>query len=784
MRLISTLFLPFLLVLTNIAFGQQTIRGTIIDQQTLQPLVGASIMLLDSDPVRGAISDEQGEFRIENVPVGRQAISISYYGYRYEIRNNLVLNSAQELVLTIQMEEQVETIQTLVIEAEIDKSASINELTSVSARTFSVEEALRYAGSRNDPARMAQNFAGVSGVNDERNDLIIRGNSPTGVLWRLEGLDVPNPNHFGAFGTTGGPVSMLNNNNLSDADFLTSAFPAEYGNAVAGVFDMGLRNGNNEQYEFMLQSGFNGLEAGVEGPFSKNSRASFIANYRYSLLDVMDAIGVDFGANFAVPAYQDLTFKVNVPTEKAGRFVLFGIGGNSSIEFLDSRLEDEELFATGQAEDLRNSAASGVVGLSHTYLFNETTYGKLTLGTTLQQEKTLIDSIGAEDFSPVRWFAESNRQIKHSAHYQLNKKFNARNHLRVGGIYDYYQVSLLDSVLTNPPSTYRIIRDFNGQTSLVRGYAQWQHRFSDAITLNTGLHTQYFPLNGSYAFEPRLGLQFRLASNQRISIGAGMHSQLQPLQVYFVETRVSNEIQQTNHELDFTRSYQAVLGYDVNLTPNMRLKSELYYQYLTDIPVEMVPSAFSMVNAGATFAFPTVDSLVNEGTGQNYGIELTLEKFFSDNYYFLLTTSLFDSKYTGSDGVKRNTAFNSNYIVNLLGGKEFPLGPHTLAISLKGTYAGGRRYTPIDVEASREIGMSVYQQDEPFSEQFPDYFRADVKTTFRMNGKRVTQEWSVDLQNVTGRQNAFTQNFSVLQDDAVTTYQQGFFPVVQYRLLF
>ena len=305
----------FLFMIPQVALSQQTIRGTVTDAQTLQPLVGATVLLLGSDPVVGTLTDDEGRFRLEAVPVGRQGIQITYVGYEPVLRNNLIVSSAQEVVLEIRMEEQIRMADEVEIVAETDKSGSINELATVSVRTFSVEEAQRYAGSRNDPARMAQNFAGVSGVNDQRNDIIIRGNSPAGVLWRLEGIDIPNPNHYGALGTTGGPVSMLNNNNLSDADFITSAFPAEYGNALSGVFDMGLRNGNDETYEFMGQLGFNGLEAGVEGPLPIGKHASLIANYRYSTLAVFKLLGINSGTGAAIPEYQDLTFKLNVPTQ-------------------------------------------------------------------------------------------------------------------------------------------------------------------------------------------------------------------------------------------------------------------------------------------------------------------------------------------------------------------------------------------------------------------------------------------------------------------------------------
>ncbi len=780
----------FLLLLCSHAWGQQTIRGTVTDAQTLQPLVGATVVLLDVEPVIGAFTDDEGRFRLEGVPVGRQAVQVTYVGYAPAIRPNLIVTVAQEIVLQIALEEQVTSTAEVEIVAQSNKAGSSNEFSAVSTRTFSVEEALRYAGSRNDPARMAQNFAGVSGVNDQRNDIIIRGNSPAGVLWRLEGIDIPNPNHFGALGTTGGPVSMLNNNNLSDADFFTSAFPAEYGNALSGVFDLGLRSGNDETWELMGQIGFNGVEAGVEGPLPIGKHASLVANYRYSTLSVFKALGINFGTGAAVPEYQDITFKLDIPTEQAGRWVLFGLGGNSAIDFLDSESGGDNLF-NGEGTDLYNGAASGLVGMSHTHLFSNKSYGKLSVALSGIRSGTQIDSLEEVTGEPWRWYAEKYTTVRQTVHYQVNHKFSARDQLRAGVMANNYQITLIDSVRLSD-ETYRKLRNFDGSTFLLQGYVNWQHRFTDAVHLNAGVHSQRLFLNGQTSLEPRLGLVVRVAPGHRLSAGLGIHNQLQPLQIYFLDTRAGAEVLRTNEQLDFTRSLQAVLGYDWNIAENLRLKAEVYYQQLDRVPVAASFPSFSMLNAGADFGFPTVDSLENLGTGTNYGLELTVEKFFSNQYYFLLTGSLFESTYTGFDEVERNTVFNGNYIGNVLGGREFKLGKNTLSLDGKCTYAGGRRYTPIDLEASRISGTTEFDNSQAYAFRYPDYLRIDVKATFRLNGKRFLQEWSVDLQNVTNRDNVFNQVYSPSADldgdpatePIQTNYQIGLFPVIQYRLLY
>jgi hypothetical protein len=316
MRFAAIIFL-FLAPFTGVAQTTQSIRGKVIDKQSKFPIPGVSVVIVTLNPQKGSVTDDKGEFKLTEVPIGRHDLKVTLFGYTEQLISNILLTSGKEVYLNIELQEQILELEEVKIETEKSKGETNNENSVVSSRTFSIEETSRYAGSRNDPARRAMNFAGVTGASDSRNDIIIRGNSPLGLLWRFEGMDIPNPNHFGTFGTTGGPISMLNNNVLSNSDFITGAWPSQYGNALAGVFDLQMRKGNNQKREYMVQMGFNGLELGAEGPISKKNSSSYLANYRYSTLGIFKALGISFGTS-ALPQYQDLNFKVNIPTEKAG----------------------------------------------------------------------------------------------------------------------------------------------------------------------------------------------------------------------------------------------------------------------------------------------------------------------------------------------------------------------------------------------------------------------------------------------------------------------------------
>jgi hypothetical protein len=766
----------------------QTIRGHVIDKHTQSPLPGATILLLDSKPPKGTTTDSEGEFRLRGVPVGRVSLRVSYVGYEGVTLRNLALKSGKELVLNIKLEENVQELNEVVIRG-IRKDRPINDMAKVSARSFTVEETEKYAGSWGDPSRMAANYAGVVSAGDQRNDIIIRGNPPIGLLWRLEDINIPNPNHFGALGATGGPVSMLNNNLLTNSDFFTGAFPAEYGNALSGVFDLNMRNGNNEKREYTGQIGFNGFELGAEGPFSDSSKASYLGNYRYSTLAVMNELGLNLGVG-AVPEYQDLSFKLNFPTSN-GKISMFGIAGTSHIDLGQDRDSTTHTYDAPKGYRTRNGSDMAVTGLTHLHFFNENTHMRNSIALSGTRVSTRIDSL-YEDAGKRLFYHENNRQWQLSFYSKLVKKFDAKNTADFGISIENQSIHYVDSVFQGHnreigEPEYLIQTDTRKNNLLLaQGYGQWEHRFTNNFSVYSGLHFQYFAFNNTWSVEPRFNTEWKFKDNQSLSLGYGNHSQLQPLFLYFVKTHVKNrQYIQTNTDLDFTRSNQLVLSYDYSLTRNLRLKAETYWQQQYDIPVERKESHFSLANYGASFHLARVDSLVNEGKGRNYGLELTLEKFLSDRYYFLITASLFDSQYKGSNGIWRNTAFNNSYVVNALGGYEIPVGnQNSLEIDLRMTTAGGKRYTPIDLAKSRRQDQAVYIEEEAWEKQFKPYFRLDGRISFKLNKKNITQEWALDITNITDHKNVFSRHYDTTDEKIITEYQQRFFPMMLYRINF
>lgn len=762
----------------------QTVTGTIKDLDSKAPLIGVMVQLLQGDSTNATYSDINGRFTLNDVPVGRVNIGFNYTGYEPKILSNLTVVSGKQLQINVELEESVQQISEVNINVNKKQNPN-NEQIVVSNIQLNPEQTGKYAGTLQDVSRMAANYAGIVPAGDQRNDIIIRGNSPIGVLWRLEGINIPNPNHFGNLGNTGGPVSILNNNNLAKSDFMTGAFPAQYGNALAGAFDLQMRSGNFNKYEFTGQMGFNGLELGAEGPLSKKKNASFMANYRYSTLGVFDALNINFGVP-AVPQYQDFAFKVDIKSSpKIGRFELFGIGGLSYIELLDSKKDPEKWSYTDGGTDVYFGSDMGVAGLKHTIFLNKKTSWKNTIAFSGSRTSTALDTLEENTLEGFKTYEDYTSQLNYSYNTVINSKLNAKWLVNGGATVDLMQLKLDESHYDEDEGKWEELNQFNDYTALIQSYAQARYKWNSFISTNLGVHFQYFTLNNDYIFEPRLGTVIDLTPKQSINIGAGVHAQIQPIVISLAETRLDDgTILQTNKDLPFTRSNHLVVGYNYQFLPNWRFKAEAYYQDLSQIPV-FDSSYYSLANVGADFGIPQIDSLQSKGTGENYGLEVTLEKFYSKGYYVLINGSVYDSWYRGGDEKLRRTAFAGNYTFNALGGYEWTLNQsYVLNFNLKFALAGGRRYIPIDLDESIATGEEDLDIAKAYQKRLPDYGRLDLKIGIRQNKKKYTQEWALDIQNVTNEQNIFREVYNAKDEKIEYEYQLGLFPMVTYRIQF
>lgn len=751
----------------------QTIRGIVIDRNSSAPLSYVSIGLLDM-PEIGATTDDNGIFVLKNVPLGRHNLQATSVGYEANIFKEILVTSAKEVYLEIPLIENTNELGEVVVIAQTNKNAPLNNMATTGARMLSVEEASRFAGGMDDPARLVSSFAGVvSSVSN--NGISIHGNAPHLLQWKLEDVEIPNPNHFADISTLGGGIlSSLSSNVLGNSDFFTGAFPAEYGNAVSGVFDMKLRNGNNQKRENTFQVGILGIDAASEGPISKKHNSSYIFNYRYSTTSLLKLAGnLD---------YQDLNFKLNFPTKKAGTFSIWGTG---LIDKYSDDLEKnpDKWEYIDDNKEARAKQYMLAAGVTHRYLFNNHTHLKTTLATTYSSTDADEDVFNRELNSTPNLDLK-NRYTNLIFSTSLNRKFSAKHTNKTGFTFTrmYYHMDLALAPYRDQP--LETISQGDGSTNLMSGYTSSSIGLSDKVTLNLGVNGQLLTLNNSFTIEPRVGIRWQSSSKTSFAFAYGLHSRMEKMDVFYVKTVGSNN-KPANKDLDFTKAHHLMMTYNYAISDNVNLRIEPYFQYLFDVPV-IADSSFSVLNRTT---FYVEDALVNKGKGRNYGIDITLERYLDKGLYYMLTGSVFSSKYQGGDGVWHNSRFNRNFAFNLLVGKEWTMGrsqQNTFGANLKFTLQGGERYSPVDVEATlnRPDKETQYDETKAFSKQLSPMFVTNVTINFRMNKKKVSHEFAIKSLNTTGYKEFFGHQYNIRSGEIEPYRQATSIPNISYKLEF
>ncbi len=765
-------------VILSAQLSVQNIRGTVRDAVSDIPLPYGSVVLKNTVLPTGVATDSLGNFIFRDIPVGRYDIEVSYVGYDPVIIQEILLTSAKEVVLDINLQENSTVLGEVVVRPTVNKSQPMNKMALSGARMLSVEEAGRYAGGFDDPARLASAFAGIT-TNIGDNGIVVRGNAPKFLQWRLEDIEIPNPNHFAEVaGFGGGGLTALSSQVLGNSDFFTGAFPAEYGNALSGVFDIKLRTGNNERRESTAQIGVIGIDVASEGPFKKEGSASYLFNYRYSTFALMSGFLPD-GAD--AMRYQDLSFKLNFPTKRAGTFSVWGIGlidRNGE----DAKTDKEDREYSDDKEAFESKLYMGAMGVAHRISLNNNAYWKTTLAATVNGIDTHTEQMDDRlQLQPENVINKTNLNVVLSSY--INKKFGARHTNRTGITVTGLMYDMLLKNADPVPGPMQTLVDENGTSTLVSAYTHSLISLAEQWMLTAGLHGQYFTLNKHYSIEPRLGLRFNIAGNQSLSLSYGLHSRLELLNYYFTRNEAGEYI---NKKLNFTRAHHFVLSYDRNLGNNCHLRVEPYVQQLYDVPV-IADSSYSFLNLKDEWFVN--NQLVNIGKGINYGIDLTFERFMSQGYYFMFTASLFNSRYRGGDNVWRNTRFNRNYLFNFLIGKEWMVGrtkQNMFSANVRLSYQGGDRYSPVDEQATSDRPDKEVQYDEynAFSKQLSPIFLSHFTVSYKINRKRVAHEFAIKVLNATGYEEYFGHGYNFKTHQVEEMREGIIMPNISYKIEF
>jgi hypothetical protein len=765
--------LLFCLLVTCTQLNAQTIRGTVSDADTGQPLVGATVALNENQG--GTTTDSTGLFRFTGLEIGRRyQLTVSFLGYAPVVLTEILVESGKEQLFDITLSQTNAELATVTVRGR--QSEGRWYLPSV--KVLTMEETMRFPATFFDPARLTFAYPGVIGDNDQTNGISVRGNSPNHLRWRLEGVDIVNPNHTPNAGTfsdrvtqSGGGVNILSAQLLGTTRFYTGAFPVEFGDALGGVLDMHLRPGNNERREWTLQAGLIGVDLAAEGPLNKAKGSSYLVNYRYSTVGLLQALGMELGDEAI--NFQDLSFNLAFPLQNGGEVTVFGLGGISTNVFEAQR--DSTLWEFSKDRfDIDFSSRMGALGATLQLPAGRNGLWKTSFAAS-GLESTRTGERLDDSYNPILAEEDELNQSKLSLHSFYQLKWNPQNRLRVGLVLTQMGYNLT-SRLAN-----EVIASGNTGGALWQPYFDWQNNLAPNLDLNAGLHFTYFGLNGSNAVEPRVSLDWRQARH-RISLAYGLHSQTQAPQLYFAQTEPAND----NKDLDLTKAHHLGLGYQYELSNTRQLEFELFYQHLFDVPVTVSPSSFSALNLVEQFV--TVP-LVNQGEGRNYGLSVNYQQQIQQGLYYLINGTVFQSKYTGSDGQERDTRFNAGMIANATLGKEWTRRKDNGKIKVTGfngrlTYSGGFRDTPIDAAASAQAGRTIYREDQAFSLQQPAYYRLDLRLYLKWNKPGRHNTLSLDIQNATNRENTAFSYYDTQAGQIVEKKQLGIIPIINYRMEF
>lgn len=803
-----TLFL--IVMFATLAFSQsitQTVRGTLIDNDSKLPLTGATVILPGTDPLIGTVTDLNGNFKFKNIPIGRITLKLSYLGYEAKTITDIVVNSGKEVVLDLSMQESPVKIDEVVVNARKDKGEAINDMAQLSLHSITLEETKRFTGGMDDPARVVSCFAGVASTPDGSSDIIVRGNSPKYMQWRLEGGEISSPYHMDDQNSSFGALTALNNNLLATSDFYTGAFSAEYGDVISCVYDVKLRAGNNEKFEATGGLGLMGTDLTLEGPFKRGYAGSYLVNYRFSTISLIKKLGlvdVPGGVN-----YQDATFKVVLPSKNAGTFSFYGLGGLSGVSM--ENMGPAGLSTPGSttssaliSKDFYKSNYLANIGMNHVLSLNKKSFVKTSLNYSgtgadddiYERDTLLIYNDHGEhvrDSVSARLHGIQSRIVNSAFRGAItySNKINTKDKIQAGIKYTLYNFNSCQNIYKREAGAMINMNDFNISVSALNNFISWKHSFNDKISFVAGLHNMNILQNHKSTLEPRLSINWKIDKTNSVYAGFGMHSTKEKIHNYLAKIpQGDSSFAEPNKNLGLLKAHHYVLGYEKRFTRNLIAKIEAYYHHLYNLPVENNPnSTYCTINEGIDYNYV---ELVNKGTGKNYGVEISIERFFDKNFYFLINASLFDSKYKSLEGVWRNTRYNNNYIVNVLCGKEFKnIGKkhnQTLAVNTKIFFEGGQPYIPLLRDASGNVTVdpengNYFDFKKAYNNKFDDIFLMNLSVSYKFNKPKVTHEIFLDLMNVTDGRARIAEYYD-LSKPGKTGYitQFGFFPNIMYRV--
>ncbi len=711
----------------------QNVRGTVTEATTNTPLLGATIVLKNSNDGQNltATSDEKGLFRFEQVTSGKYSVEITFIGYAKTLVTEVIVKKGSDTEVPVAMQVSNSELKDILVNGQRNDPFS----TLQTQYPLGVEQTLRLPAAFNDPARLAMNNPGVTNDNDLGNGLSIRGYSPDALQWRLEGVEIVNPNHlsnassyFDQATTNAGGTNALSSQLLGTSSLITGGFTGEYNNVISGVMDMRLRNGNSEKHHFTTQTSLVGLDFAAEGPFSKKSKASYLVNYRYSTVGLLLKAGVPLSEEKI--NFQDLAWNIHVPFAKGGTLKIFGMVGNSHNTFetkKDTIRDQRDLTDVFFKDKLQVYGASykGQKGLEMVFVHSESA-------------PSLIRNTYSENFkSMIIRKVESGLNTVNSFKVSYTKKTGEKTARRIGLINTSYEFSNKLYTLSLP----RLFVDF------IRNGKNYSSQFS--LSLEKILDLKNIGNSDSeIGFSPKYTFQYYLKNKAKINFSAAVQRKWQN-EVISLQGNLSY-IKQEDDKKFVLRTY---LHTNSDFDPTYYLGSNLY-----------APSKFDYINSS------------NRNIA--YGIESSFEQSLASHFNYSLVGSLYQNS---------NSFYNDLYAIKASINKEWLKTNKKFGVSvlsmLNGNHYIGVKNNNINI-TQPFLNKYYYEYSERFNIGFQNYFRTDLRLYRQRDRKNWSSTLSLDIQNVTNQQNIAFIYYDTYLKKNVTKFQNGLIPILGWRANF
>lgn len=737
-------FLPLCLFAQN-----AVIKGKVSDAVSNEPIPFANIIILNTE--KGASSDIDGNFIISNLQPGLYSLQATFIGYKKKTIFEIQVNNAFPAFVDFKLDPDVKVLEGIEVTA---SPFNKTEESPVSLRTIGVSEIQRNPGGNRDISKVIQSLPGVASTVSFRNDIIIRGGAPNENRFYLDGVEVPNINHFATQGSSGGPVGLINVNFIREVDFYSGAFPANRSNALSSVFEFKQKEGNAERLliNFMLGSSDIGLT--FDGPISKKSTFIFSARRSY-LQFLFEVLKLPF-----LPTYNDFQFKQKIALSPKNEITIIGLGAidkfklNKSVNngVSDSATLDRNNYILGNLPV--NEQWNYTVGLVYKH-FKESSFQ------TIVFSRNHLNNTSTKYFNNDESSSE-NLILKYKSE-EIENKFRLENNIRKNGFKIVYGINYEFAQYLNSTFNKRalpsglIIINYNSALDIHKAGAFFQLSkglFNERLMLSFGLRTDantYSSVmqNPVEQISPRFSFSYSITEKLNWNFNVGRYTQLPPYTVLGYRTPDGVLVNKQN-DIAYIKVNHIVSGLEFNPGINSKITVEGFFKIYEDYPF-LINENVSLANLGGNFGVIGDSPANSNSSGRTYGLEILMQQKIYKGFYGIIAYTFVKSEFTNGMGIYKPSAWDFGNIVSLTGGKKFK---KNWEFGVKWRYTGGAPYTPFNIELS-----SLKTVWDVTGRGIPDYSLLNTKRLNAAHGLDVRidkryffKKWSLniyfDVQNI------------------------------------